>query len=225
VWLYEAVTGEVLKKFEHSGIGDLAFTQDGRRLVSVSSDTTGMVWDTTLSAVGGAPAQKPTDAQLGEAWDRLAAPEPQPAYAALAMLAAAPDPAVALLKAKLRPAAVPTEVDLDRVVKQLDADAFAEREVASAELDRFGPNAVAGAKVRLSKTESAEVRNRLARFLDQYDGERPSPYNLRCIRGVAALEAKGTADASALLAELAKGPPDDILTQQARSANRRMASR
>jgi hypothetical protein len=60
------------------------------------------------------------------------------------------------------------------------------------------------------------VRRRLTAFLSKYDG--PNPYLLRCTRGVAVLETIGTADASALLTALAQGPPDDLLTRQARVA-------
>jgi hypothetical protein len=64
------------------------------------------------------------------------------------------------------------------------------------------------------------VRRRLRTFLERYDGPNPSPYQLRCARGVAVLEATNTAEARALLAELAKGPADDPLTREARRARR-----
>jgi hypothetical protein len=124
-----------------------------------------------------------------------------------------------------RPAPVPTEADLDRLIGQLGAKAFAERTKALAELERFGPNAVPGVKARLARPPSAEVRARLVQFLDRHDGPEPSPYHLRCVRGVAALEAIGTADARALLAGLAKGPATDPLTREARAASRRLADR
>ena len=99
----------------------------------------------------------------------------------------------------------------------------ADRQRALAELERFGPNAVAGVKARLARTPTLEVRKRLLLFLDKYDG--PNPYHLRCVRGVATLEAIGTADARALLAQLAKGPADDLLTREARAVTRRGGSR
>jgi hypothetical protein len=42
---------------------------------------------------------------------------------------------------------------------------------------------------------------------------------------VAVLEAMNTAEAQALLAELAKGPADDLLTREARAASRRRGAR
>jgi RNA polymerase sigma factor (sigma-70 family) len=217
VWLYETAFGGLITKLGgHSGeVTDIAFTPDGRRLVSVSADQTGLVWDVTLPALGDGRGRKPD-----EAWGLLAESDARLAHSGMAALAASPAEAVRLLKAKLRPAPVPTDAELDRVVAQLGADAFAEREKASAELERFGPNAVAGARERLGHSPAAEVRRRLRGFLERYDGPHPSPYRLRCARGVAVLDAIGTADARALLAELAKGPADDLLTREARAARR-----
>jgi RNA polymerase sigma factor (sigma-70 family) len=217
VWLYETAFGGLITKLAgHSGgVTDMAFTPDGRRLVSVSQDQTGLVWDVTLPALGDGRARK-----LDEAWGLLAESDARLAYSGMAALAASPAEAVRLLRAKLRPAPVPTDAELDRVVGQLGADAFAEREKAAAELGRFGPNAVAGARARLGRSPPPEVRRRLSQFLERYDGPNPSPYHLRCARGVAVLEAMNTADARALLAELAKGPADDLLTREARRARR-----
>jgi WD40 repeat protein len=222
VWLYETAFGDFIKKLagHSSEVTDLAFTPDGRRLVTVSADQTGLVWDVTLPALGDGRAKKPD-----EAWGALAEPDARLAYSGMAALASSPAEAVHLLRANLRPAPVPTEAELDRVAGQLGGDAFADREKASAELERFGPNAVAGAKARLGRSPSPEVRRRLRAFLEQYDGPNPSPYQLRCVRGVAALEAIGTADAQALLADLAKGTADDLLTREARAASRRRGGR
>ena len=54
VRVYETATGEVVKKLAgHTGyVTDLAFSKDGRRLVRVSEDQTGLVWDMTLPALG-----------------------------------------------------------------------------------------------------------------------------------------------------------------------------
>ena len=92
-------------------------------------------------------------------------------------------------------------------------------------MEAFGPNAVAGAKARLKSAESPEVRDRLTRFLARYDGPHPSPYELRCVRGVAALEAIGTPEAKELLGELGKGRADDALAREASAALQRVGNR
>jgi RNA polymerase sigma factor (sigma-70 family) len=223
VGLYETLTGRVIQKLPGHArtVTGLAFSPDGRRLVSVSDDQTGLVWDVTLPAL----SAKTADKGLAVAWDRLAAPDPGLGYAGIATLAAAPAEALPLLRAKLRPAPVPTDADLDRLVGQLDAEAFADREKASAELEQFGPNAVAGVKDRLTRVASEEIRKRLTRFLARYDGPDPSPYQVRCVRGVGVLEAIGSAEAKQLLESLAKGAPEANLTREAKAALERLARR
>jgi RNA polymerase sigma factor (sigma-70 family) len=220
VWVYEAVSGRPLKQFTgHArSVTDLAFSPNGRRLVSVSEDQTGLVWDVGLQA----PVKKPTARELADAWGRLAQLDPVPAYLGIATLAANPTAATELLKEHLRPAPVLTEAELDRLTTQLGSDKFADREKASAELERFGPNAVPAARARLKSGPPEEVRERLNRFLSLYDGPDASPYQMRCVRGVAALEVIGTAEATALLVELAKGKADDVLTREALAALRRL---
>src|SRR5262249_50363140 len=93
---------------------------------------------------------------------------------------------------------------------------------ASAELEQFGPNAMAGMKDRLTRVASEEVRKRLAHFLARYDGPDPSPYLARCVRGVSVLEMIGTAEARQLLVELAKGALEVPLTKESRSSLERL---
>ncbi len=215
IWLYETASGRILKQL--SGhvreVTDLAFSSDGRRLASVSEDHTGLVWDVTVPALGDAAAVR-----LAQVWERLAEFDPKLGYNAMAVLTANPTEALALLREKLRPAPIPTDADLDRLIGQLDADAFADRQKALTELERFGPTAVAGVKVRLKQSPPLEVRKRLLLFLEQFDG--PNPHQLRCIRAVAALEAMNTVEARSLLAKLAKGPPNDVLTREAQATSR-----
>ena len=92
---------------------------------------------------------------------------------------------------------------------------------ATADLERLGPNAVPRVKARVAGVVPVEARGPLNRFLDRYSGPKPSPYQLRCVRGIATLEAIGTADARTLLAELAKGSADDPLTRESLAATRR----
>jgi RNA polymerase sigma factor (sigma-70 family) len=217
LWLYETASGRIIKAlFGHvRNVMDLAFTPDGRRLVSVSEDQTGLVWDVTLPALADAVSAK----QLAPAWDQLAEFDPKSAYKTMAALAANPREAIVLLREKLRPAPVPTDAELDRLIAQFDAAAFADRQKAWEEMERFGPNAVDGIKARLKRLPTLEVRKRLLLFLDKYDG--PNPHQLRCVRAVAVLEAIHTPEARALLAKLTKGPPNDALTREAQAASRR----
>ncbi len=230
VWVYEAVSGRPLKKFVgHVGgnrrVNDLAFTPDGRRLISVSDDQTGLVWDMTLPALASRPPGTPGAKDLAAIWDQLAGADPASAYRGVAALAASPASAIALLKEKLRPCPVPTEAELDALTARLGSSDFAEREKASADLDRLGPNAVAGVRARFGTAGSPEVRDRLTRFLAAHGSPRASAYELRCVRGVAALEAIGTPAARGVLTDLSRGSPTDPLTREAVAALRRVEGR
>jgi hypothetical protein len=140
-------------------------------------------------------------------------------------LAGAPDDAVALLGERLKPLPVPTAADLDRIVRQLDAGAFADREAATAELDGFGPHAAAGVRERLKAATSPEVKQRLGAYLARHAGDGPSPAVLRLGRAVAVLEAVRTPAANALLATLAAGDPASDLTREAAATAKRQAAK
>src|SRR5262249_5296015 len=102
VWVYETVSGEVVTKLAGHvrPVTDLAFSPDGRRLVSVSQDQTGLVWDVTLPALSGRSAETRREV----AWERLSEQDARAAYASMAALVADPAKAVPLLREKLRPA-------------------------------------------------------------------------------------------------------------------------
>src|SRR5262249_47604561 len=53
ICVYELATGQIVRTLRgHRGeIPQLAFTSDGRRLVSVSRDMTGLVWDTSYATL------------------------------------------------------------------------------------------------------------------------------------------------------------------------------
>jgi hypothetical protein len=78
----------------------VAFSSDGRTLVSCGADTTVLVWGVT-----GGPAARgkaaPTPAELEKLWEALAAPDAGWAYDAICRLAASPGQAVPLLRDRL----------------------------------------------------------------------------------------------------------------------------
>jgi hypothetical protein len=224
VWVHETASGRVVRRFDgHADfIYGLAFTPDGSKVVSASCDHTGLVWDVTLPTFTGRKAGPLTPKELADSWDRLAAPDPVPGWRAIADLANSPAEAVAVLADRLKSPPVPTAADLDRIEKQLEAPGFDDREKASAELDEFGPNAVAPVKARLRTTESPEVSRRFDEFLKRHAGERTSPILLRETRGVAVLEAIGTPDARRVLVRLAGNRPSDHLGAEAAAALARL---
>jgi WD40 repeat protein len=225
---FEVATGKVRRTLSgHAGcVRSLAMAPDGRRLLSVSDDAFGLLWDTT-PARAAKPRKEPlTEADADGLWTKLAGDDAPAAFAAMADLAAAPDRAVALLRRELKPAsAPPTDAELDRLFADLDSDDFATREQASRRLAEFGELAVPGVRKRLAGTESAEVRKRAQEFLDRFDSATLKPDRLRQLRAVELLEGIATPAAREVLSELAKGAAEAPLTLEAAAALERLRRR
>jgi WD40 repeat protein len=218
VQLYEVATGQTRRSFtgHRSAIVGVSFTPDGRRLVTVSDDSTGLIWD--ISQMAGKP-EMPAD--FDAPWAELAAVPAEPAYRAMARLAAHPA-CVARVKKHLRPVEGGLEALLDKLVGDLNDDRFAVRERGSAELDRLGESAVDAVRALARSAKSAEVRRRLVRYLEKYDRDEPSPELLRQGRALELLEQIGTPEARAVLRDLAGGAPTARLTREAAAALRRL---
>jgi WD40 repeat protein len=219
ILLFEIATGLRRRRLTgHRGeVMSLVFTPDGKRLVTASSDSTGLVWDVSLAALA-----DPLAAAPAKLWDDLASPKVEPANRALATLAAAPDVAVPLLKEHLRPADGPDTATLNRLLADLDSDSFAVRQKAAAELDRLGEDIVFSLRKRLGKGESLEARRRIQQLLDKHDGGELRPERVRELRALEILEQIATPEARRVLVGLSKGAAEARLTQEAKACLTRM---
>ncbi|QJW94036.1 sigma-70 family RNA polymerase sigma factor [Frigoriglobus tundricola] len=220
ITVYERASGAVRRRLRGhvNQVYQLAFTPDGARLVSVSWDGTGLVWD----AAPPRPATPPvaTDAERLKWWEGLLAADGPTAHRTMGELAADPAGTVSLLKAKLN-SKPPTDAEIDKPISGLGAEAFADREAASRALERFGAAAVPRVKARLSGVESAEVRRRLGEFLARHDRpDRLTGTRLRERRAVELLEVMATADARSLLDELARSGSHPLAEDAATAAAR-----
>lgn len=221
---FEVATGKPRRTIHgHAGcVRSLAVAPDGRRLLSGSDDAFALLWDTTPAGAAKPRKEPLTAAAADELWVALGGPDAQPAYAAMADLAAAPD-GVVVLRRELKPVpAAPTDAELDHTFTDLDNEDFATRVKASLRLVEFGELAVPGVRKRLATTESAEVRKRALAFLDKVDPAPGSPYRLRQMRAVELLEGLATPAARDVLSELAKGAAEAPLTQEAAAALERL---
>jgi hypothetical protein len=106
----------------------------------------------------------------------------------------------------------------------LDSSDFAAREKASHALAGVAEIIEPRLRRELERTSSAEVRARLHRLLEDPHLPVLPPESVRQLRAVAVLEHIGTAEASELLRELAKGEPGDRLTRAADAARARLAA-
>jgi WD40 repeat protein len=228
---YDASSGRLLREQRgHRGtVQALAFSGDGRRLVSGSNDTTILVWD-----LPGVLPRRPAPAAAGPAelealWADLAGDDAARAYRAIQALAAAPDRALPFLKARLRPAPAPVDPGrLARLLADLDSERFNVRAKAATELERLGEAVEPALERTLGGQVALEKRRRLEELLRKVGKLRekaPPPERLRQLRALEVLEQAGTAEARQLLDELAGGAADAWLTQEARASARRLAGR
>jgi hypothetical protein len=205
----------------------LAFSRDGRTLISGGADGTILFWDLT------GQLDRPTEVPAAERpllWEQLADPDPAVGRTALWGLVAAPDVALPLVREKLRPLdSVP------RWVAELDSTDFRTRERASRSIAQLGDLAEVPLGRLVQAGPPPERRQRLERLLARLappppvgpaDDPRgvdvasipwksslwkerapPAPERLRRLRLTELLEQIGTPDARDLLRRLHPAAP------------------
>jgi WD40 repeat protein len=232
VCLWDLVAGEVVGRLRgEKEVGAVAFSPEGSRLAVVSSPTV-LVCDVAalcgkqkLEEVARHPA--PSEDRLEELWAELAGADGAGAYRAVLRLGAAGAKGAALLKRRLKGGAAPDAARIARLIADLDSDDFATREKATAALEVLGAQAGPALRRAVKNATSAEVRIRAERLLKRLAAppEAPPTPELVRLRAVEALEANGTPEARAVLAELAAGPAADALTGEAKASLQRLARR
>jgi hypothetical protein len=223
--VWEVLTGKLRRRFRghRAGIGPFAFTPDGKALLSGSNDTTVLVWD-----VARQQEQRPgplSEADLRDSWRTLADDNAEKADRAVCTLAANAGHSLPFLERNLRPAGVPEEEKLTRLIADLDSEQFAVRERAAQELERLGEQAETSLRQALKKSPSLEARRRMEGLLDRLRGMSPPPGLLRALRAAEVLERIGTPEARRLLESLARGAPEARLTVGAKASLGRLARR
>jgi WD40 repeat protein len=222
--LLEVASGRERRRLAgHRGqVTALAFSADGRRLLSGCNDTTALVWD-----LAGRASATLTAAELGALWADLAGADAARAYRAIHQLVAAPESSVPFLRKHLQLVTPADEKRVARLIADLDSEDFAVRQKATAALRELSDQPLAAYRKALEGNPSLETRRRLEDLLEKavsawwdVSGER-----LRSLRAVEALELAGTKEAREVLTRLAGGAPAARLSEQAQAALRRLASR
>jgi RNA polymerase sigma factor (sigma-70 family) len=220
VGLVEVATGKERHRLTgHRGrVWSLAVSPDGRRLLSGSVDTTALVWD-LAGSLGGQLGPR-TREEREACWADLASADPARAYRAVRRLASAP----ASLRGRLAPIDPVDEKGLERLIRDLDVDDFARRQMASDKLETLGERAAAACRAALRGKPSLEMQKRLQRLADRQMQAwwADTPERRRMVRGVEALELAGTPEARQELRKLAGGAAGVRLTEEARAALRRL---
>jgi WD40 repeat protein len=223
VRLWELATGqEVFRQGRHgdlpgappqAAVTSLAFLAGGGRLATGLEDGTTLVWDVAPAAAAARG--------LEGLWADLAGDDAARAYRAVNGLAAAPAPAVAYLRDRLRPVPEVEPRRVRRLLADLDSNEFAAREAAARELAALGERVEPALRRALKESPSAEVRRRLGDLLTAPKGP-PPPNTLRALRAVWVLERVGTPEARKVLEELAQGAPAARQTAEAKAALARL---
>jgi len=229
--LWDMATGKFRHDFGHTYVIDsIHFSPDGRRLVSGGLDiamggripSTANIWD--VSRITGRQRQvaERSAAELKADWKDLAG-DSVAGYAALGRLVSSPERGVPFLEKQLQSAKPVDTKRIERLIADLNDGRFQIREKAAKELEALTDRAVPTLRKALAGGLSLEAKRRVEALLDRLEGVGPSAETIREVRVVETLEWIGNAEARRLLDKLAAGPPETRLTQEAKSAARRLA--
>jgi hypothetical protein len=226
LYVWEVATAKEVHNFRgHRGeIVSAAFSDNGRRLISAATDSTGLIWDLPLGVrIGASAAGTVDDKVLAAWWADLAGADASRAYAAIWRLADVPAVSVPFLRRHLRPVTDSEVAQIRKHLKDLDAEAFADREKAFQQLERLGTAAAADLRQALEKKPSLETRRRLEQLLEKLDNRPMTGEALRALRALTVLEHAKSAEAKRLLLELADGARGAWLTREAAAVRLRLA--
>jgi WD40 repeat protein len=206
------------------GVHALAFSPDGKTLASGGADNVVLLWDVAGTRTGVA-VRTATEKDLAAWWNDLAAEDAKRAGDAVSSLIRTPGESVGFLKGRVRPVEPVDEKRLARLLAELDAETFEQREAASRELARLGERAEATVRRAIKEDAPPEAKRRLAELVERLEQRTIPPETLRLLRAVEALEHLGTPEARQLLEAVAGGASEARLTREARASLRRLAGR
>jgi WD40 repeat protein len=220
--LWDLVSGEEIGHFDrHRGVlHSLAFSAEGRLLVSGSADTTALVWDVSaLVRDRKRPVTELSRRAFDALWNDLDSNDAARVSASFWRLVAGQQTA-AFLRERLRPVSAIEPGLMKRLLAELDSDEFAVREDAARDVEEWGEGAIPSLRKALANHPSLEMRRRIENILT-----RQSARNLRLLRAVEVLEHIGSDEARELLQTLAPGAADARLTREAKASLQRLERR
>jgi len=204
----------------------LAFSPDGRFLITTSSDGTALVWDMRpIYEKATCPPTAPDQKQLDAWWAGLRDDDGEKVGAAMTDFETRPAEAVPFLASKLKPVPAPAPGRIARLIPDLDCEEFDVRQQATKELEAFAEVAEPELRAALKGKPSPELKKAAERLLGRIDALADDPDWLRQLRAVEILERLGTAEARKALEGLARGAPAARLTREAKASLERLAGR
>jgi hypothetical protein len=169
------------------------------------------------------PLAKPlTAAELDRSWTALANTG-APCCDAVETLAGAPKQALAFLGPRVRPVGPTSDVKkVAALITKLDDDSFAEREMATAELEKLGLEALPQLRQTLEETKSLEVRLRTQRLLEKLNRIDLTPNHKRLQAVLCVFELIASDESRKILDEVASGKAGAWLAAEATAVLKRM---
>jgi RNA polymerase sigma factor (sigma-70 family) len=205
-------------------ISSLTLLPGGRALATGMGDGTILVWDLAPQKwPAGRTGRELNREELDGLWSDLLG-EARKAQRAIPTLAAAPRQTVPFLRDHVRPATSADPKHVGKLLADLDSERFAAREEAAQELAQLGERIEPLLRRALEERPSAEVRKRIEELLDRAHAP-PAGEVLRTLRAIQVLERIGTAEARAVLEQLAKGAAAARATREATEVLGRWHSR
>jgi WD40 repeat protein len=222
--LHEVATGRELGRIplHPGGCRSASFSPDGRTLLTIGFDGTGLLWDVTGLATtpGQLPLIKRSTAELDKFWDDLTSDDGPRTHKALWALVASGDKAVALLRARVKPVTTDPK-RIGPLLTDLAGASLEKRQAAMRQLETL-EEARADLARLLADKPALEMRLRIEQILAKLEERAALPAMLHALRGVRVAEQVGSPEARKLLQEWADGVADAHLTRAARRAITRM---
>jgi HEAT repeat protein len=136
----------------------------------------------------------------------------------------APDEAVKLVRARLKPPAPADARKVERLIADLDNEDFEVRQKATDELSALGTEAEDALR-KAATSPSPEVRTRVRKLLSKLSAGGVPVTRLRAVRAVEALERIGTPAAREALKGMLKAKTEGAIEQEVRGALARLGER
>ena len=170
------------------------------------------------------PAKSLTAADLERLWIALSSTG-APCCDAIETLAGAPEQALPFLRPRVRTARPTADVKkVAALITVLNDEDFAEREIATAELQKLGLEALPQLRRIVTEAKSAEVRRRAQWLVEKLHRIRLTPDDKRLQAVVRVLELMASDEAHKILDELARGKTGTWLAAEAAAALTRMGT-
>jgi WD40 repeat protein len=198
-------------------VNSVVISRDGRSVFVANSDSTILEWD--VSGRHNKKTEPLLEGRLDNLWHALTE-TPDKAYPALWELESHPKEAVQFLKTKMTAILAANEKEVRKLLAQLDADSFQEREQASRKLSEIGEPALAILRKALKEELSNEAKTRVEKIVQTLSADL-TPDQHRLLRALAVLEWMCLPEADELLHKLAEGEVSARLTKAAKEAVKR----